>query len=79
MGEILKYRSANEREEMKFYPHHSIECIIHINWELCNCGTEEVEEEQARDLADENAIPEENMPLDNESQEAYYAAMAKDN
>jgi len=64
---------------MKFYPHHHIECIIHIVSELCNCGTEEAEEEQARDLDDENAIPEENMPLDNGSQKAYYEAMAKGN
>ena len=64
---------------MNFYPHHPIKCIIHVDSELCNCGTEEVEEEQARDLADENAIPEENIRLDNELQKAYYEAMAKDN
>ena len=70
---------------MKPYPRHDIKCIIHVNSELCNCGLEEVEEDEARDLAEENAIPEENeipeenTPLDSESQKAYDEAMAKDN
>ena len=32
---------------MKLYPRHDIKCIIHVNPELCNCGTEEVEEDLA--------------------------------
>jgi hypothetical protein len=64
---------------MKPYPRHDIKCIIHVNPELCNCGTEEVEEDEARDLAEENAIAEENTKLDSESQKAFDEAMAKDN
>ena len=64
---------------MNFYPRHDIKCIIHVNSEVCNCGLEEVEEDEARDLAEENAIPEENTPLDGDSQKAFDEAMAKDN
>lgn len=63
---------------MKPYPRHDIKCIIHVNSDLCNCGREEFEEEVAH-LEEEDAIQEENTPLDSESQKAYNEAMSKDN
>ena len=36
-----------ESEKLRRYPGHALNCYIHIESEVCNCGTEEVEEELA--------------------------------
>ena len=38
-----------ESEKLKRYPGHAVNCYIHIDSEVCNCGTEEVQEQLANE------------------------------
>jgi hypothetical protein len=65
---------------MKFYPHHHIECIIHIDSQICTCGQEEIEEELAREETEiETREDDLDDTLDPELATAYWEAMEKDN
>jgi len=65
---------------LKTYQNHSINCIKHNVWELCDCGMDEIEEELASEEAkvetQENEIDD---TLNSESRKAYQEAMEKDN
>jgi hypothetical protein len=45
-----------QSEKLRHYPRHSVDCIIHIEPGLCNCGTEEEDEEQGRQEFEEAEI-----------------------
>lgn len=38
-----------QSEKLMRYPGHDVNCYIHIESEVCNCGTEEVQEELANE------------------------------
>ena len=45
-----------QSEKLRHYPRHSVDCIIHIEPGLCNCGTEGEDEEQGRQEFEEAEI-----------------------
>jgi len=76
-------------EKVKRYPRHSLNCVIHIDSQICTCGQEEIEEELAREEIEEELAREEaetetreddsDDTLDPELAADYWEAMGKDN
>jgi hypothetical protein len=46
-GSYMLAELAAQSDKLRRYPRHSVNCVIHIEPEVCNCGTEEAEQEQA--------------------------------
>jgi len=62
------------------YQNHSIKCIKHNVWELCDCGMDEIEEELASEEAEiETREDDSSDTLDPELKTAYLEAIGKDN
>ena len=67
-------------EKLKRYPRHSLNCVIHIDSQICTCGQEEIEEELAREETEiETREDDPDDTLDPELATAYWEAMEKDN
>ena len=92
MGEILKQTRNKDKkmsllseciiqlEKVKVYPRHSLNCVIHIDSQICTCGQEEIEDELARDEAEiETRKDDSDDALDPQLAAAYWEAMGKDN
>jgi len=48
-GSYMLAEITAQSEKLRRYPGHDVNCYIHIESEVCNCGTEEVEEELANE------------------------------
>ena len=46
-GSYMLAEFAAESDKLRRHPGHNVNCIIHIEAEVCNCGAEEAEQEQA--------------------------------
>jgi hypothetical protein len=46
-GSYMLAEITAQSEKLRRYPGHDVNCYIHIESEVCNCGTEEAEQEQA--------------------------------
>ncbi len=50
-------------EKLRKYPHHNINCYVHIEPEVCDCGQEEAEKEMADDETTDELGDDENSDV----------------
>jgi hypothetical protein len=76
----LLFECLLQLEKLKRYPRHSLNCVIHIDSQICTCGQEEIEEELAREEAEiETREDDADDALDPDIETAYLEAMGKNN